>query len=263
MGGQVPYGMPPMGYGAPQQYAAPQQYPPQQQMPPQGQYPGAQAGAPGVMSDEDIAREVAQREKFRSNKDFQNADAVRAHLKNLGIEIYDKERSWKCSDGRSGVVPTFQEVDVLLANGGLAAAGGYGAPQGYAAAPQGYAAAAPQGYGAPQGYAAAPPQGYAAAAPQGYAQPTGGAPGAMSDEDIAREVAQRERFRASKDFPSADAVRTYLKGAGIEIYDKERSWKSNDGRSGVVPTFQEADALLAAAGAAHPPPYGGAGGYGA
>merc|ERR1719410_1194103 len=60
-------------------------------------------------------------------------------------------------------------------------------------------------------------------------------------EEVARLIATREQARLQKDWTLADTLRTQLSTMGITLYDKTQSWKSNDGRSGRIPTFNEID----------------------
>jgi len=61
-----------------------------------------------------------------------------------------------------------------------------------------------------------------------------GGGGEMSEVDILRKVAQREMFRQTRKFAESDAIRQELRDAGVELYDKEREWRSKDGRRGVL-----------------------------
>lgn len=70
---------------------------------------GAQWGMPqqGATSIESL---VAQREKARYDKNFKLADMVRDQLKELGVQLSDKEKVWTSTDGQSGKIPSFSEV---------------------------------------------------------------------------------------------------------------------------------------------------------
>lgn len=68
---------------------------------------------------------IQQREEARSRKDFTRSDALRAELKALGVEIFDKEKMWRGRDGLSGVIigyrgpgstPTDVEITTLVAH---------------------------------------------------------------------------------------------------------------------------------------------------
>jgi len=69
--------------------------------------------------------------------------------------------------------------------------------------------------------------------------------GAITDQQINALVEEREKFRASKDWAEADRIREQLRGYGVEVSDKEKAWRSNDGRHGAIIL---GTTLLAAAG---------------
>lgn len=58
-----------------------------------------------------------------------------------------------------------------------------------------------------------------------------------TDLEIATLVVQREKARQSTDFATADMIRDELRTVGIEIYDKDKLWKSKDGRQAPVPSW--------------------------
>merc|ERR1719150_1011693 len=60
-------------------------------------------------------------------------------------------------------------------------------------------------------------------------------------DEIARLIATREKARLQKDWTLADTIRTQLSTMGITLYDKAQTWKSNDGRNGRIPTFNDID----------------------
>ncbi len=51
---------------------------------------------------------VNQREQLRAQRQFAEADAVRAQLLGMGVYIDDKARKWSDFDGNKGTVPTWQ-----------------------------------------------------------------------------------------------------------------------------------------------------------
>lgn len=63
--------------------------------------------------------------------------------------------------------------------------------------------------------------------------------GGPTDLEITTLVAQREKARQNKDWTLSDNIRNELKAVGCEIYDKEKVWKTNDGRQGPVPSYQQ------------------------
>eukprot|EP01048_Picozoa_sp_COSAG05_P014640 COSAG05_NODE_1678_length_4291_cov_649.414122_3_plen_81_part_00 len=56
----------------------------------------------------------------------------------------------------------------------------------------------------------------------------------VSNEEIEELVGQREQHRANKDWASADRVRDDLRARGVDVFDKERTWKTTDGRQGRI-----------------------------
>merc|ERR1711862_41820 len=71
-----------------------------------------------------------------------------------------------------------------------------------------------------------------------------------SDNEIATLVVQREKARQASDYRTSDIIREELKKYGVEIYDKDKVWKSRNGKHGKVPTFDEVQAGIGMAGAA-------------
>ncbi|CAK0827023.1 unnamed protein product, partial [Prorocentrum cordatum] len=49
-----------------------------------------------------IAALVAGREQARDRRDFTAADSIRTDLRSHGVEVWDKDKVWRCTDGRSG-----------------------------------------------------------------------------------------------------------------------------------------------------------------
>merc|ERR1719297_440717 len=60
---------------------------------------------------EEIVRLVATREQARLQKDWTLADTLRAQLSSIGVTLFDKPASWRSSYGKSGRIPTFNEID--------------------------------------------------------------------------------------------------------------------------------------------------------
>jgi len=61
-------------------------------------------------TDMEISALVVQREKARQSSDYNTADMVRDELRAVGVEIMDKEKIWRASDGRTGPVPAFAAI---------------------------------------------------------------------------------------------------------------------------------------------------------
>merc|ERR1719461_2380235 len=57
---------------------------------------------------------------------------------------------------------------------------------------------------------------------------------APSEAEILRLVAQRQSFRQARRFAESDSIREELRSMGVEVYDKEKEWRSRDGRRGML-----------------------------
>lgn len=157
------------------------------------------------LSDGAIVLLIRERENARGLKDFQRSDSIRASLKKWGVVLYDKTKSYQLGDGRTGSLESVVRTKRLgMGNSRM----------------------------------------------QGYAQPTWGGRGNMgggqpannpwpnntgsnntgSASDIEYMLLQRERYRAAKDWGNADGIRSQLRAMGVEIYDKDQTWKSSDGQ---------------------------------
>lgn len=55
-------------------------------------------------SDASIIALVHGRERARERHDWEAADAIRADLRSHGVDVWDKEKVWRASDGRSGSI---------------------------------------------------------------------------------------------------------------------------------------------------------------
>lgn len=135
---------------------------------------------------DEIVQLVVQREQARLSKDWASADSYRDRLQSMGVTLFDKTNQWKASDGRSGRIPTFTEIEAGTATSNI----------------------------------------MEPAAPV-YNTDT-------EDGQIKNLVQQREQARAAKDFDQSDRLREELKSLGVELYDKDKMWKSSTGLSGVI-----------------------------
>lgn len=143
---------------------------------------------------DDIMRLVVQREQARLAKDFSSADDFRNQLAAMGVSLYDKTNSWKAQDGRTGRIPTFSQVE-----------NGAGSADAVIALMDEKATVHPPEL-------------------------------SLDSEEgqIKNLIRQREEARAIKDFARSDQIREELKAMGVDIYDKDKIWKSKSGQCGVV-----------------------------
>jgi len=225
-------------------------------------------------SDIEISALVIQREKARQKKNFELSDSIRDELKERNVQLYDKEGTWKCSDGRQGRIPSFQEIESGIAQPGrmpVAGVSGGSAAVGSAtmtsnvdvqtallqlavANPQ----VAPQilsilpqvvnGGAAPPAVRPAPSARTTAAIKPNPSTLTSDVQQAVhvarqckgrapSDDEVTYLVQSREDCRQAKDYAGADQLRAEMKAIGLEVFDKEKIWKTTDGREGAVPTW--------------------------
>lgn len=169
----------------------------------------------------DIISKISQREHARTAKDWDKADQIRDELRKAGVELLDKHHSWATSDGREGHFPGHGPGGGGGGGGGMD--GGYGG---------GYAG----GYGGDGGFDG----GWGEPAPDemyGMAQmiSSGKALVILSNESIKALLEGRERARERHDWGTSDAIRDDLRQAGVELWDKEKSWQAADGRGGYMP----------------------------
>jgi|EP00927_Polykrikos_kofoidii_P071804 cysteinyl-tRNA synthetase len=147
---------------------------------------------------EEIIRMVVAREKARFSKDWSGADMLRDQLSGAGVKLFDKANTWKAGDGRSGSIPTFSQIES-------------GDIPGSVSIPQGNSGLSNCNMGS----------------------------GDMSlgDPEIAHIknlVLMREQARAAKNFDESDRIRDELKSNGVEVYDKEKLWRSASGKAGII-----------------------------
>eukprot|EP00462_Mataza_sp_D1_P024280 CAMPEP_0175128346 /NCGR_PEP_ID=MMETSP0087-20121206/4879_1 /TAXON_ID=136419 /ORGANISM="Unknown Unknown, Strain D1" /LENGTH=68 /DNA_ID=CAMNT_0016410401 /DNA_START=1 /DNA_END=207 /DNA_ORIENTATION=+ len=54
-----------------------------------------------------ITTAIQQREKARQDRNYALADQLRVSLKEMGVNIFDKEKRWTGPNGVSGVIPSW------------------------------------------------------------------------------------------------------------------------------------------------------------
>jgi len=83
------------------------------------------SGPTGTQGEEALAyikSLVLSREQARAAKDFDSSDRIRDELKNMGVDLLDKEKMWRSTSGASGVIigwqrngePTDLEISTLV-----------------------------------------------------------------------------------------------------------------------------------------------------
>lgn len=73
---------------------------------------GADGSAPGVAGPSTawITNRLIEREKARLDRNFDEADKIRAELRQRGVEVDDRLRSWSSRDGRRGHRPNHNDM---------------------------------------------------------------------------------------------------------------------------------------------------------
>lgn len=231
---------------------------------------------------EEIIRLVATREQARLQKDWALADTLRTQLSTMGVTLFDKTASWRTADGKSGRIPTFNELDggnlervivqqaleiqsqqtpaALLGSMGAVASFSIDAEsQIKALIQQREQARANKDFTrSDQIREELKTMGVEVFDKEKMWRSTSGASGVIlgfhtrggpTDLEITTLVVQREKVRQSADFGTSDMIRNELRAVGVEIYDKEKVWKASDGRQGPVPTWQQVQAVCSTGGA--------------
>lgn len=206
-----------------------------------------------------VSRLVADRERCRSQHDYDSADEIRRQLVGLGVEIFDNERTWRSADGQSGLIVTGgHQGTVFLSNQEI-----YQRvcqreearqrkdfvhadsirddlrQQGVELLDQHKVWSTSDGR---QGNFNSPLVTHYGNPSTAHAAPRALAPAAMAASGMSFSTASiialvhgRERMREQHNWEAADAIRHDLKSHGVEVWDKDKAWRCNDGRSGVIP----------------------------
>mmetsp|Transcript_119906 Transcript_119906/g.339892 ORF Transcript_119906/g.339892 Transcript_119906/m.339892 type:complete len:476 (+) Transcript_119906:207-1634(+) len=190
-----------------------------------------------AVSEEEILQLVSEREALRQARRFPESDAIREQLRGMGVELYDKEREWRCRDGRRGVLFTAGAIHCQLNDSDI-----------HEIIVQREDARTGKDWGQAdrlrddlrrQGVelddrirtwrtASGRSGTYSGQSTQSAAM--------LTEAEIRSMVAERERSRAAQDFATADELRRRLLRLGVELFDSERTWRANDGRQGVIVT---------------------------
>lgn len=206
-------------------------------------------------SEDEIRQLVAQRERARAAQDFEAADEMRQRLVGMGVAVHDDKRLWKAVDGRQGTIITggSESTKCSLTKNDILARIALREEARWqkdwekgdrlreelraegcelidnlqcwrtADGRHGFYPDAVKGPWTCSVSADAGDEAVVRAAQDAVT---------LSLTSIEALVAAREKARESRDFKAADAIRDDLKSHGVEIWDKQRMWKSIDGRRG-------------------------------
>mmetsp|Transcript_118933 Transcript_118933/g.237036 ORF Transcript_118933/g.237036 Transcript_118933/m.237036 type:complete len:445 (-) Transcript_118933:58-1392(-) len=215
-------------------------------------------GSPRSSSFEEIIKLMVMRERARSAKDWSLADSIRLRLSEMGVTLFDKTSTWRSNDGMSGRIPSWSQLEagetpesIIAAQATkMQTAGGH--PEAHrikalvqqreqARSAKDFArcdeireelrAIGVEVFDKEKMWRA---KNGASGVVIGFHGPNG-----PTDLEIATLVVQREKARQASDFGTADMIRDELKAVGVEIYDKEKLWRSSDGRRAPVPSWSQ------------------------
>eukprot|EP00411_Alexandrium_monilatum_P014398 CAMPEP_0175272072 /NCGR_PEP_ID=MMETSP0093-20121207/46238_1 /TAXON_ID=311494 /ORGANISM="Alexandrium monilatum, Strain CCMP3105" /LENGTH=452 /DNA_ID=CAMNT_0016566853 /DNA_START=1 /DNA_END=1359 /DNA_ORIENTATION=+ len=194
-------------------------------------------------SESEILRLVAQRESMRQARRFAESDAIREELRSMGVELYDKEKEWRCRDGRRGMLFTAGPIECTLSDVDI-----------QEMIREREEARKQRDWERADGLRDdLRSKGVELDDKEGLWRTSSGRSGTYSGmpasningATVRKLVAERERLRAAQDFDAADELRRQLGALGVEIFDNERLWRTADGQQGVIITGgHEVDCLL-------------------
>lgn len=208
----------------------------------------------GPLSDTQITQLLQDRETARATKKWDYADSIKASLRASGIDVDDKAKTWRSPDGRSGSfaggTSRVGSSSSMFGPGAVVSPGASSAmiseseivqflvTRDRARANKDWTTAdsiktllrdkgievwdKDKMWKAKDGREGS----YA------YALETPAPAGSISEFEIAQYLKQRDVARAGKDFTAADQIKNFLRASGIEVWDKERTWKDKNGRAG-------------------------------
>lgn len=200
-------------------------------------------------------RLVIMREQARLGKDWGLADATRERLTAAGVTLFDKTNSWRSSDGRTGRIPNWSEIEAGQSPEAIIA------QQDDKVTHQGDGSESHIKYMIQMREQARAAKDWAQSdkirddlraigvevfdkekmwrAKSGISGVIIGFLGSSgpTDLEISTLVVQRERARQSSDYGTADMIRDELRKGGVEISDKDKCWRCSNGRSGPIPVW--------------------------
>lgn len=186
------------------------------------------------VSEVEILRLVAERESARQARRFAESDGIREQLRSMGVELYDKEREWRANDGRRGVLFTAGAVQCSLSDYEITA---LVASREDARTTKDFSRADNVRDDLRRSGVELDDKTRTWRTGNGRSGSYNGQTTTMlTESEIRSLVADRERARANQDFSSADDIRSRLSSLGVELFDNQRIWRSNDGRQGVIVT---------------------------
>eukprot|EP00929_Paragymnodinium_shiwhaense_P110946 TRINITY_DN782_c0_g1_i1.p1 TRINITY_DN782_c0_g1~~TRINITY_DN782_c0_g1_i1.p1 ORF type:complete len:410 (+),score=98.63 TRINITY_DN782_c0_g1_i1:81-1310(+) len=200
------------------------------------------------ISTSEILQVLQDRERARQSKDFATADNLRNELTTNGVTLWDKKSHWTTTDGRSGMIPMLDDgqagFDAHAAGGGSDDANWIKhmvlqreqarAQKNFDESDRIRDELKERGV---EIYDKEKIWKQASTGLQGCVLGYGNASKGPTDKEIHTLIVEREKARQDKDFAKSDMIRDELKSHGVVVLDKEKIWKSKDGRQGSLPSF--------------------------
>jgi len=210
---------------------------------------------------EEIVQLVVMREQARQGKDWALADTYRTQLQQMGVTLFDKTNSWRSTDGLAGRIPSWADLEAGDSPESISAHLVEMMPsssEGTSSIDEARVkelilererarsnkdfsrsdeireelkALGVEVYDKEKMWRAKCGASGCILGFRGSHGPT--------DLEITTLVVQREKARQSGDWASSDMVRDELRAVGVEIYDKEKMWKANDGRQAAIPSWSQ------------------------
>lgn len=193
-----------------------------------------------LLNDAEIVVRVSQREDARSAKNWTLADTIRDELRQHGVELLDNQRVWCTTDGRHGTYAGTPLQSPTVASQLTLPTTPIGALPNVNASMAAQVAAGLAALLAPQVPQVQQRSQVAQAAPAlpgrlpSSAVTSNPSTLTFSTASIIALVHGREKAREKHDWEAADAIRADLRSHGVDVWDKEKVWRANDGRNGAI-----------------------------
>jgi len=214
----------------------------------------ARSRSPRTGTVDEIVRLVHARERARLDKDWESADSIRQQLQDAGVTLFDKNAQWRTADGRSGRIPSFNELaesSTQLEEVEHKAPESEGGPQAQIKelVRQREQARANKNFEESDRIREElKGMGVELLDKEKLWKSSDGLQGIImgygrnavpTDTEVTTLVIQREKARQASNYELSDIIREELKAVGITVSDKHKTWSGSDGRSGPVPSWAE------------------------
>jgi len=218
----------------------------------------AKSGA-AQLSDDEIARQVKEREQARFTSDYKTADRIRDNLEKHGVHLDTKENRWQAADGRSGPIGP---VNISAAHAQKAARSGVTKSMPIEEIEK--ILVQREQARARRDYKTADvlrdqleKHGVYLDAKENKWHASDGRTGAivmssLSDDEVGKILAARQAARLRHDYKTADRLRDQLNEQCVSVDDKKNRWDASDGRSGAIEPYTCVHAAVPPEGAEAP-----------